>query len=83
MKSVGIENKYHSTHILRHSKASHLIQAGVDISYIQKLLRHSSIKSTLIYTHFKQTDMRIVFNRAELFTQEIIEKEKQLLLKSA
>lgn len=82
MKYCGI-NKKGSTHILRHSCASHLIQAGVDISYIQKLLRHSSIKSTLIYTHFKPTDMRLVFSKAQLFTQEIIEKEKYKLLKSA
>lgn len=71
------------THILRHSRASHLIQAGVDISYIQKLLRHSSVKTTMVYTHFKITDMRVIFNRADLFIQDKIENEKQHLLKEA
>ena len=82
LKECGIKANS-PTHILRHSCASHLIQAGVDISYIQKFLRHSSIKSTLIYTHFKPSDMRVIFNRARIFTQEIINNEKQLLIKSA
>lgn len=82
MRHAGIKKKG-ATHILRHSQASHLIQAGVDITYIQKLLRHSSIKTTMVYTHFKPTDMRLVFSKAQLFTQQIIEQEKQLFIKSA
>lgn len=80
MRMAGI-NKKGSSHLLRHSRASHLIQAGVDIAYIQRLLRHASIKTTLVYTHFKSTDMRVIFNRAEAFIQESINQEKQFLLK--
>jgi len=48
---AGIENKRIYTHLMRHTSATHMVENGVDIALIQKLLGHQSAKTTAIYTH--------------------------------
>jgi site-specific recombinase XerD len=56
-KRVGIRKRV-APHTLRHSFATHLLEAGADIRYIQKLLGHKNLQTTQIYTHIANKDIK-------------------------
>ena len=53
-------------HMLRHTAATQLIEAGVDIRFIQRLLGHASVSTTEIYTHVSNRALRQVISEADV-----------------
>lgn len=50
-QKAGICNKRVYAHLMRHTSATHMVEAGMDINLIQRLLGHNSVKTTNIYLH--------------------------------
>jgi integrase len=49
-----------STHIFRHSFATHLLEDGINIRIVQELMGHADVKTTEIYTHVMEKDIQTV-----------------------
>jgi len=60
------ENKRITVHSLRHACATHMLKRGADIIHIQKLLGHSSPKTTEIYTRLFPNDLLVAYGKINL-----------------
>jgi site-specific recombinase XerD len=69
-------NKKATVHTLRHSFATHLLENGTDIRYIQQFLGHSSIKTTTIYTHLTKSAVDKIKSPLDILVDE--NKRKKL-----
>ena len=77
LEKSGLSKKG-SEHNLRHSFATHVIEAGTDIRYIQELIGHSCIKNTMIYTHITSKAINRIqspLDRLNLTTEEKTDKK--------
>jgi len=63
LKQTGLDRRT-TPHSLRHSFATHLLNAGADIRSVQELLGHKSLVTTQIYTHLTTANLKAVYEKA-------------------
>lgn len=69
--AAGIHKRRVSVHTLRHSYATHLLEAGVNLRIIQKNLGHSNIETTMVYLHLTNKGMEDAYQIINSVMQEV------------
>jgi integrase/recombinase XerD len=66
---AGLKRRF-STHVLRHTFATELLEAGVDLFSIQKILGHRSLSTTALYTHVRRSHLQEACQSLDLLPLE-------------
>ena len=74
-KAAGIKKRV-TPHTLRHSYATHLLENGTDIRYIQELLGHAKPETTMIYTHVSKKDLLRIESPLDAALKQLLKTDK-------
>jgi len=74
LRRMGMDEEDISTHSIRHSTATHLLENGASIRHVQELLGHSSIESTVRYTHVMTEGLYKVYRKHHPREHELFEE---------
>jgi len=75
-KKITKITKNVTPYTLRHSYATHLLENGIDLRYIQELLGHAKPETTMIYTHVTKKDLLKIESPLDLAVKSIVETDK-------
>jgi len=78
VERAGIQ-KVITPHTLRHSYATHLLESGTDIRYIQALLGHSKPETTMVYTHVQSDAIKKINNPLDLIVAQYKNSQKSAI----
>jgi site-specific recombinase XerD len=59
LDQAGLDSSEYSSHKLRHTAATLMLQNGVDVKAVQEVLGHEHLNTTEIYTHIESTELKI------------------------
>jgi len=78
LDETGVYRKGYCAHSIRHSTAVHLLLNGADLRYVQELLGHESIETTVTYTHDLHENIKRIYRsfhpRENIYFKEVDEK---------